>query len=339
MVNSLDKLPYRVFNLRVKDKIKEEASMGCYNKWKIKDKEHYLWVKSGDYIFNNYNHEGVMEVVTSSLAKELGIKDVVQYYPCVLNIEELDGTISHSIGCYSYQFTAENEEVVSFDDLGENCKNYEVLIRNVARKTNISTEDIRDYIDRCLLIDSLVLNGDRHLGNLAVIKNQSTGKYRLCPVFDFGLALHGLATSPTEIQKFSDYELTEYRAKPFSESHDAQLELTHYKDNIDGKIELLHMIENNTINNTMNHINRMFACFGYDYLSNWNSEQREKADKFRRLYKIEFPMLLGERYYLISAIKRRMEVVLAGKTMPYRMCQENIDRETELIEYMRYKCI
>lgn len=341
MVNNQLKLPYEIFNLRMKDKIKEEASSGCYNKWKLKYNKNgetvWIWVKSGYQFFEDYCHEGVMEVIASNLAKDLGIKDVVEYFPCVLNIEELNGNISRSIGCYSFQFTNDNEEVVSFDDLEVSSHNYNNNIKGIAAKTNINELEVRDYIDRCLLIDSLILNIDRHLGNLAVIKNSKTGKYRLCPVFDFGLSMNAAVTTSVDIQDFSDYELDNYRAKPYSVCHDAQIELTHYKDNIDGRIETLHMAEDRKLNNTLKCINKMFICFGTDYLDYWNPEQREKANNYRNIYKLTLPIGLGERHYIISTIKRRIEVVLAGKAMPYKMCQDKIDQEIEMLEGMRYK--
>jgi len=339
MVTCDTKLPYKIFNLKMKNKIKEEASNGHYNKWKMRvgtgEDVKYIWIKSGDYIFNNYNHEGIMEVVASNLTIDLGIKDVTRYYPCVLNIEELDGSITRSIGCYSFQFTNEDEEVVTFRDLGTDYYNYGNVIKRTAEKTGISEDDIRDYIDRCLLIDGLIFNPDRHFDNLAVIKNQITGKYRLCPVFDFGLALDGLATLHVQIQDYCDPEASNYQAKPFCARHDAQLKLTHFKDSIEGKIELLHM-KNNSISNTLNIINRMFACFGYDYLNTWDVNQRTKAEELREVYQVELPMLLSEQQYITSVIKRRIEVVLGGVPINDRIGQETIDRMYDQVSHTRY---
>ena len=331
------KVPYPIFDLKVKDSLKKEASGGNYNKWKIKYDNRWIWIKAGSDFMGSYAHEGVMEVVASNLAKELGINDVTEYFPCVLHIKELNGEFTNSIGCYSYDFTEENEEVVSFDDLKVSSGFYNADIRNIAEITDISEDEIRDYVDRCLLIDSLVLNTDRHYGNLAVIKNKVTGKYRLCPVFDFGLALGGLSYTSVEEKAFSDYELSNYRAKPYSNSHDAQLDLTRYKDNIDGRIETIHMDEGANWGKVVKVIDRMFGCFGIGYLDNWTQGAMNLADTCRSMYCLQTPLTKGDRYYIISTIKRRMEVILLGKAMPYSMCQDKIDKEIEMLECMRYK--
>lgn len=332
----------KVFSFKIKENVTNEASRGFYPKWRIpvnvNGERKFIWIKAGNYEWGDYGHEGIMEVVTSNLANELGIKDVVQYKPCILHLTDSNGNTTSSIGCYSFEFTEKDEEVVSFAELGVPVNCYNNAIKDVASITSISEEEVRDYIDRCLLIDSLVLNVDRHGNNLAVIKNRKTGKFRLCPVFDFGLAMRGLECVEIETrQAYDDYDLFNFNAKPFSHLHDSQLELTHFKDNIDGKIELLHMFEDKGCKRTIALIDKLFEYFGYDYIEQWDSLKRHEVDILRAENKISNYFILPDRKYLISAIKRRMEVVLLGRAMPWSLCQESVDRETAILkDYMKY---
>ena len=72
-------------------------------------------------------------------------------------------------------------------------------------------------------LDAFFLNEDRHTNNLAVIRNEKTKAFRLCPVFDNGLAL---------LSDLNDYPLDKnlydciahVGAKPFSSDFDTQVE-------------------------------------------------------------------------------------------------------------------
>ena len=74
-----------------------------------------------------------------------------------------------------------------------------------------------------LELDSFFLNEDRHTNNLAVIRNERTMGFRLCPMFDHGLAL---------LSDLNDYPLDHdvydcirrVRAKPFDTDFDVQVE-------------------------------------------------------------------------------------------------------------------
>src|SRR5699024_4439434 len=79
------------------------------------------------------------------------------------------------------------------------------------------------YLTTLLEIDAFFLNEDRHTNNLAVIRDERSGNFRLCPIFDNGLAL---------LSDLNDYSLDadiyscidRVRAKPFSLDFDEQVE-------------------------------------------------------------------------------------------------------------------
>lgn len=73
-----------------------------------------------------------------------------------------------------------------------------------------------------LELDCLTLNEDRHTNNLAVLRNEETKEFRLCPIFDNGLSL---------LSDLNDYPLTDdlytcierVQAKPFDSDHVEQV--------------------------------------------------------------------------------------------------------------------
>ena len=66
------------------------------------------------------------------------------------------------------------------------------------------------------------LNEDRHTNNLAVIRNEDTKEYRLCPVFDNGLSLlSDLNDYPKEDDIYRC--ISKVRAKPFDLDFDEQV--------------------------------------------------------------------------------------------------------------------
>lgn len=78
------------------------------------------------------------------------------------------------------------------------------------------------YLTAILELDCLTLNEDRHTNNLAVLRNEETKEFRLCPIFDNGLSL---------LSDLNDYPLTDdlytcierVQAKPFDSDHVEQV--------------------------------------------------------------------------------------------------------------------
>ena len=84
-------------------------------------------------------------------------------------------------------------------------------------------KNVGAYLTMMLELDAIFLNEDRHTNNLAVIRNEKTKRYRLCPVFDNGLALlSDLNDYPVDRDIYECIE--KVQAKPFDRSFDAQME-------------------------------------------------------------------------------------------------------------------
>ena len=78
------------------------------------------------------------------------------------------------------------------------------------------------YLTAILELDCLTLNEDRHTNDLAVLRDEETKEFRLCPIFDNGLSL---------LSDLNDYPLTDdlytcierVKAKPFDRDHAEQM--------------------------------------------------------------------------------------------------------------------
>lgn len=327
-----EKIP--IFKVSKIDCMDTEASTGSYAKWKkavtVKGKKRYIWIKASDMEFGCYGKESLMEVVVYLLAEALNIKGVLMYKPCILDITELNGDVIRTVGCYSFDFTLENEELVPlYSLLGKRqstSADYRAVIEKMSNTTKISDAEIRNYIDKNILIDALVLNTDRHTGNFGAIKNRVTGQYRVAPVFDNGYALKGLCDGISK--EFTDEDMIDYNVKPFDDFVDVEMTFTNYS-----KHDLVQMYININIDKLIEFINVYFEYFGYGYNESWSEEKRAKVDKLRSKYNVKTDYIDSNRTFLISAIKRRIDVVLGGQPIENEWYAEQINKRIGDLKY------
>ncbi len=165
-------------------------------------------------------YESVSEILVSRLLQFSDVKYYVKYYPC--EIYEDNSFVGE--GCYSENFLNAGESDITFSRL---LKNYGISIDTISYEetrdaiSDIIGFDIKAYLDRCLCIDAITFNEDRHLNNLSVIKTK-TG-YRESPVYDNGLAcLSDVFSYPLELSLQEN--LQKVYAMPFDTDFIRQLE-------------------------------------------------------------------------------------------------------------------
>lgn len=164
--------------------------------------------------------------------KNQTLKIFVSYQPVAITYHGQDLQ-----GCVSKNFQSKDEMLVPIERLhrmyyGHGLAETVAAMPDVSHQIRYTVEFIEDvtgligvgqYLTTILEIDSLFLNEDRHTNNLAVIRNEKTGKFRLCPIFDNGLSL---------LSDLNDYPLDSdiyhcigrIKAKPFSMNFDEQVE-------------------------------------------------------------------------------------------------------------------
>ena len=203
--------------------IQGHSSKGDQPKWQLEGK----WYKA-----DHMGYEALAEVLISRLLKKSNVPDFVEYGPVLIQYQGREVP-----GCVSQSFRGKDEMLVPFERLHRAYKGLglaaalgriidpkeriQYTVDFVERTTGVT--DVGPYLTLLLELDSFFLNEDRHTNNLAVVRNEKTMEFRLCPVFDNGLAL---------LSDRNDYPLEKnvydcidsVRAKPFHLDFDAQVE-------------------------------------------------------------------------------------------------------------------
>lgn len=154
---------------------------------KFKDKN--TWYK-----VNLLGAEGMAEHLTSIVLKNTKMPSTV----CYVNYDVCK--INGKNGCKSVNFLNEGESFISIQMLYKNLEGGEIsekvfslpekdrfdyVVSFVKENTGL---DISEYLSACVSLDCLVLNPDRHYGNLGVIR-RSDNTFKLAPIFDNGQGL------------------------------------------------------------------------------------------------------------------------------------------------------
>lgn len=174
------------------EKIALTFSKGNQEKWR----DGNIWYK-----LDQYGYEALAETVTSMLLEKSNIEQETPFTFVRYNIEKVNAHNLEMVSCTSKNFLKDGQAIITINKLLSNClegKLLNTLKRISSDKKRIqfivdtTTEitglkDFDKYLTLLFEIDSLILNVDRHLNNIAVIEKK--GKYDYCPIFDNGAGL------------------------------------------------------------------------------------------------------------------------------------------------------
>lgn len=199
------------------------TSKGDQPKWQVGD----TWYKA-----DHMGYESLAEVLAARMLARSSLTGFVMYEPVMIL---MDGRPLP--GCASKNFRAGNESLIPLERLHRSFKG-DGLAKTAGRLPTVE-ERLRyavDFVEQVtglvgfgrylattFELDAFLLNEDRHTNNLAVIRNEDTGAFRLCPIFDNGLSL----LSDTNDYPMSDdiYAcIDRVEARPFSSSFEEQSE-------------------------------------------------------------------------------------------------------------------
>ena len=202
-----------------------QSSKGNQLKWYSED----IWYKA-DYM----GYEGLAEYVISGLLSNssLGKDEFVSY-----ETETISYGAQQYLGCRSRDFLPKGWQLLTLERLFYNFYNdsfYKTLYRIPDHKARLKLlvdqtekmtglEQFGSYMTRLLTVDTLFMNEDRHLHNIAVLWDES-GYYHECPVFDNGAAL--LSDIRMDYPMGGELEklIGRAKAKTFCDDFDEQLE-------------------------------------------------------------------------------------------------------------------
>ena len=192
-------------------------------KWKITDGKRCL-IKGGA----NFFQEPFNEVIASMIADRLGL-DHVEYTIAY------EGTKHTPVSVCGDFITRDTElvtagaiaKVLPYRD-GEN--KYEHFLRCCEK---LCIPDVQCSLDEMIVLDYIIANQDRHMGNFGAIRNADTLDYNgMAPIFDCGTSLR-YDTPAVYIEPALNVE-----SQPFAGFHNEQIKLVKHPERFDlGRLE------------------------------------------------------------------------------------------------------
>ena len=179
--------------------------------WIIENKTRYL-LKGG---YKNEVMQPFNEVLATMICKRMGFKHV-PYELAIVN----DKVVS-KCPCF---ITKDTELISAYQILHNNCHKNNAYIEYINILEEHGIKNARENLEDMFILDYLMLNEDRHLGNFGIIRNVENLKWlETAPIFDTGQSLN--------ILDYNDEELLINGAgRFFYESNNFDYLLTKIKD-------------------------------------------------------------------------------------------------------------
>lgn len=196
-------------NLLKKTKFDCASSQGeLQKKWCI-DSDGNRFLVKGNY--GDSYQQSLNEVFASNLHLKQGFKNYTHYKLTKLQTENNDD----AIGCSSYNFCNENVESISAWELLQltKIKKNESLyfpFKRICLENGIKEDEFDYYMDYLIMSDFLLSNTDRHMNNIAILRNPDTLKFiGFAPIYDSGNSMF-YNVNLENLKKFNIYKIETY---------------------------------------------------------------------------------------------------------------------------------
>lgn len=211
------------------EKIALTSSKGNQEKWC----ENNVWYK-----LDQFGYEALAEAVASKILEKSNIEADTPFTFVRYDVEKVNVHNISRTACLSENFLNSGNAIVTINKLISN--NLDTSLLHKLSKFNSDKKRIQYIVDitteitglKCfdkyltLLfeIDSLIMNDDRHLNNIAVLENN--GKFDYCPIFDNGAGLlSNMQIYKTDIEPKGIMKVMV--ASPFSMTFNRELKTIH----------------------------------------------------------------------------------------------------------------
>lgn len=175
-----------ILDLRRKTRFNCAASQGeLQKKWCI-DAEGKRYMVKGNY--GESYQQSINELFATKLHEQQGFTNYTSYYEAKLTV---DGDIE-GLGCFSYDFCSENKEIISAWELLQTTKyrqneSFYYPLKRVCLNLGVEEEEFDNFMDYEIMTDFLMSNTDRHMNNIAIIRNPDTLEILgMAPIYDTG---------------------------------------------------------------------------------------------------------------------------------------------------------
>ena len=202
-----------MIDLRKETRFNCATSQGeLQKKWCI-DKEGRRYMIKGNY--GQSYQQSLNEIFAAKLHEQQGFSEYTHYSLVRLQV---DGNVE-GLGCMCYDFCSEDVEFISAWELLQTIKikqneSYYYPLKKVCLKLGMSEEKFSDFIDYQIMTDYLITNTDRHMNNIAIVRNPDTLQVLgFAPIYDSGNSM--FYNIPYE--KLSQVRLDDIRTHSFIE--------------------------------------------------------------------------------------------------------------------------
>ncbi|MBR5475111.1 MAG: hypothetical protein IKU83_06860 [Lachnospiraceae bacterium] len=222
-------------DLRKKTRFNCASSQGeLQKKWCI-DQEGHRYMIKGNY--GQSYQQSLNEVFATELHRQQGFQNYTPYSLVKLQVDDdVEG-----LGCLCYDFCSENIESISAWELLQTTKirQNESLyypLRRVCLSLGMTEEMFDSFMDYQIMTDYLLTNTDRHMNNIAIMRNPDTLELLgFAPIFDSGNSMfYNLA-----YENLVKVNLSEIKTHSFVERERKLLQYVKNRDAVDlGRAEM-----------------------------------------------------------------------------------------------------
>ena len=174
------------FNLKEKTLFHSAATQGeLQKKWCIHEDGRRFLVKGN---IDTSFQQSINEVFATRLHEQQGFSHHVPYY---LTDVSTEGE-RNALGCMCFNFCSEEVESISAWEVLQSVKmrpseSYYHTFKRVCLSLGISEASFDTFMDYEIMTDYLLTNTDRHMNNIAILRNPDTLKViGLAPIYDSG---------------------------------------------------------------------------------------------------------------------------------------------------------
>lgn len=175
-----------IIDLRKETRFNCATSQGeLQKKWCIAGDGRRYMVKGN---YGDSYQQSLNEIFATRLHEKQGFG---RYTPYMLTMVQVDGNVE-GLGCMSYDFCSEEIECISAWELLQTIKvrqneSYYYPLKKVCTSLGMPEDEFTDFIDYQIMTDYLITNTDRHMNNIAVMRDPDTLKLLgFAPIYDSG---------------------------------------------------------------------------------------------------------------------------------------------------------
>ena len=219
----------QMIDLRKKTRFNCATSQGeLQKKWCI-DKDNRRYMVKGNY--GSSYQQSLNEIFATELHQKQGFDNYTSYYLAKLQVDhDMEG-----LGCLCYDFCSENIECISAWELLQTIKikQNESLyypLKKVCQNLGMKEDDFNTFMDYQIMTDYLITNTDRHMNNIAIMRNPDTLELLgFAPIYDSGNSMF----YNVPLENLSKIKLDEIKTHSFIERENRLLQYVRERSLVD----------------------------------------------------------------------------------------------------------